>query len=66
MSSSGIMRHTFYAHSKEDYEKIGLKATPYSKKSALIENNKRVYGDYRHPDCPGCLFLCLLNSKNKM
>lgn len=37
VSSSGIMHHTFYAHSKEDYEKIGLKVTPYSKNSALIE-----------------------------
>ena len=37
VSSGGIMRHTFYAHSKEDYEKLGLKVTPYGKNSALVE-----------------------------
>lgn len=58
VSSSGIMHHTFYAHSKEDCEKIGLKVTPYGKNSALIKTE--FIGDYRHPDHPGCLFLCLL------
>ena len=37
VSSGGIMRHTFYAYSKEDYEKLGLKVTPYGKNSAMIE-----------------------------
>lgn len=61
MGSSGVMHHTFYAHSKEDYEKIGLKVIHYGKNSALIENNKTKFiGNYRHPDHSGCLFLCLL------
>lgn len=39
LKDDSIARHEFWARTREDYEAMGLKVTPYGKNSALLTKN---------------------------
>lgn len=39
LKDDSIARHEFWARTREDYEAMGLKVTPYGRNSALLTKN---------------------------